>query len=322
MIVFLTANGHSFPVHTLINGRLDAPAPVMRAATYDDMFRTTTAPRATYIFAGLDQLYDWELRVAAELHRGLKAAGLKVLNDPARVMSRYELVHVLHEEGINPFDAYRADGRPRPRRFPVFLRREFDHKGPLSDLIPDQAGLDRALAGLQAEGTPLRGILVVEFAGEPVAEGVWRKLGTFRIGDAYHVQGAVIQDNWVAKMGTLGLATEEQHRAEAEEIASNVVPEAVKRAFDLSAIEWGRADHTTVNGRDVIYEINTNPWIYRARPAMRAIRVESMRMARERMGRLLFDIDTGDGSPVAFPRGPRLEAYANTNAAFVSPIRP
>ena len=45
-------------------------------------------------------------------------------------------------------------------------------------------------------------------------------------------------------------------------------------------------------------------------------------ISRGRMGRLLFDIDSGDGSPVAFEQGPRLEAHAHTNAAFTSPIRP
>jgi len=322
MIVFLTANGHAFTVHTLANGKLGAPAPVIRTASYDEMFKARTVPAATYVFAGLDQLYDWELKVASDLHRALAVAGQRVLNDPARVMSRYELLHALHEEGINPFDVHRADGRPRPRRFPVFLRREFDHKGPLTGLIDDQPALEAALAALRAAGEPLRGVLVVEFAGEPVAPGVWRKMGTFRIGDAYHVQNAVIEDNWVAKQGTQGLATEAMRAEEAEAVASNAVPEAVRRAFELSAIAWGRADHATVGGREVIYEINTNPWVYRVRPMPSSTRDATLALARERMGRLLLAIDTGDGAPVAIEPGPRLAAYAHTNAAFVSPIRP
>lgn len=322
MIVFLAANGHSFPVHTLANGKLGAPTPPVATASYDEMFKTDMARQATYVFAGLDQLYDWELQLAADLYRALQTAGLRVLNDPARVMSRYELLHALHEEGINPFDAYRADGRPRPRRFPVFLRREFDHKGPLSDLIADQAELDRVLAAWQADGHPLRGVLVVEFCGEPIAPGVWRKLGTFRIGDAYHVQGAVVEDRWTAKHGTRGLPSEDMYRVEAAEIGSNAVPDAVKRAFDLSGIEWGRADHTVVRERDVVYEINTNPWVYRVRPMPSSIRDASLAISRERMGRLLFAIDTGDGSPVSFVPGPRLEAYRHNNAAFTAPIRP
>lgn len=322
MIIFLTANGHDFPVHTLVNRKLGAPLPEIRASSYDEMFKATTAPGATYIFTGIDQLYDWELKVAAELYRALAAEGLRVLNDPARVMSRYELLHTLHAEGINPFDVYRADGRPRPRRFPVFLRREFDHKGPLTDLIEDETGLAHALAALQAKGEPLRGVLVVEFAGEPVAAGVWRKMGTFRIGDAYHVQNAVLDDHWVAKQGTPGLADEAMYREEAEAVTANAVPEPVRRAFELSGIEWGRADHTSVGGREVIYEINTNPWVYRVRPQQSSTRDAMLKLARERMASLLFGIDGGDGAPVTLRRGPRLEAYANMNTDFVSPIRP
>ena len=36
-------------------------------------------------------------------------------------------------------------------------------------------------------------------------------------------------------------------------------PDAVIEAFKLAGIEYGRADHVSVGGREVIYEINTNP---------------------------------------------------------------
>ena len=48
----------------------------------------------------------------------------------------------------------------------------------------------------------------------------------------------------------------------------------------------------------------------------------TLKGARERRAGLLFASDGGDGAPVTLRRGPRLEAYANMNADFVSPIRP
>ena len=322
MFVFVTCQGHSFPVHTLINGKLGVETPPAKAVSYDELFRSNQTVSGVHIFTGIDQLYDWELVLAADLYRSLKDAGLVCLNDPARVMSRFELLRSLHEEGINPFNAYRADARPRPQRFPVFVRREFDHRGPLTDLIADQGALESTLTQLRTDGRSLRGLLVVEFAGEPIAPGVWRKLGTFRIGEKFHVQNSVIDNRWSAKMGEWGLATKDMHAQERAIIAANEVPGAVQRAFALSAIEWGRADHTSVDGREVIYEINTNPWVYRVRPMPSPIREDSLRIARERMARLLWECDRGDGSPVRFEPGYRLDSYRRMNGDSVSPIRP
>ncbi|SDB40645.1 hypothetical protein [Bauldia litoralis] len=322
MLVFVTSRGHSFPVHTLVNNRLGEATPPCRVVSYDDLFTTNQTVNGVHIFTGIDQLYDWEVVLAADLCRALKAKGIVCLNDPARVMSRFELLRNLHEEGINPFNAYRADARPKPARFPVFIRREFDHRGPVTDLIHDQAELDRVLAGIRADGRTLRGLLVIEYAAEPIAPGIWRKLGTARIGGAYHILGHVVQDHWAAKHGKLGLATDPMYEEERAIVAANQPPEVVKRAFELSGIEWGRADHATVDGREVIYEINTNPWIYRVRNMGADVRQETMAIARERFARLLWQTDAGDGSPVLFEPSDRLVGYRNMNSDAISPIRP
>jgi hypothetical protein len=322
MLVFITSRGHSFPVYTLVNGKLGEPTPPAVAITYDALFSADRTLSGVHIFTGIDQLYDWELLLAADLYRGLKEAGIVCLNDPARVMSRFELLRALHEEGINSFNTYRADSRPRPLRFPVFLRREFDHRGPMTELIADQGELDRALAGLRAGGRSLRGLLVTEFAGEPIAPGIWRKTGTFRVGGNFHVIGNVVQDHWSAKLGKWGLATEDMHRQEQTIVAANHVPDALRAAFDISGIEWGRADHTTVDGRDVIYEINTNPWIYRVRAMPSPIRLETGRIARERFARQLWELDAGDGSPIPYKPSSRLESHRRMNGDCLSPIRP
>src|SRR5438128_2559784 len=132
MLLFVTIHGHSFATHAVRDRRLGVELPTCETVSYDELFRSATTRSAVHVFTGIDQLYDWELVLAADLFRALQRAGLSCLNDPARVMGRYELLANLHSAGINPFTTYRADSLPRPQRFPVFLRREFDHRGPIS----------------------------------------------------------------------------------------------------------------------------------------------------------------------------------------------
>jgi hypothetical protein len=81
------------------------------------------------------------------------------------------------------------------------------------------------------------------------------------------------------------------------------VPEAVRRAFDIAGIEWGRADHSKYRGRDVIFEINTNPSAMTVDRHGFAIRTESKRIAFARMWGFLRDLDWGDGTVIRYRHG-------------------
>ncbi len=58
-------------------------------------------------------------------------------------------------------------------------------------------------------------------------------------------------------------------------VHANEVPEAVRRAFDIAGVEWGRADHARFRGRDTIFEINTNPVALTPDRHGNAIRIEA-----------------------------------------------
>jgi hypothetical protein len=112
-------------------------------------------------------------------------------------------------------------------------------------------------------------------------------------------------------------------REEHEQVASNALAEQVRRAFEIAGIEWGRADHATYRGRQIVYEINTNPDIHALTKQRLAIRDETMRISRGRMAGLLWKIDFGDGSPVEVPVDERLAFYRRQNAGVAtSRIRP
>jgi hypothetical protein len=313
MLLFITTHGHFDTVKSLVHRAFGAEIPACAVTTYDKLFKANETRHATHIFADIERLYGWESAVAADAYRAIRRAGLPCLNDPARVKSRYELLRTLHSAGVNPFTAYRAEDQPQPQRFPVFVRYEADHGMPVSDLLFDQAALDAGLVSLRERGTPLRGLIVTEFAAEPIAPGIWRKFGTFRVGEAVLVDHSVAEDRWLVKYGKKGLASEMMFEEERDAVVSNCFAEGLRPAFELAGVEWGRADHACFKGAEVVYEINTNPAIDPITPQRSPVRDETLRFARERMARQLWCIDHGDGTSVPFQASELLMAYRRRN---------
>src|SRR5687768_18301081 len=106
MIHFLLTRGHRYTLEKVKSSR---QAPAMRILYYDEVFAKRRLPAATYVFTDLDRLSYWDLELAGHLYVRLKAEGLKVLNNPARVKQRYALLRALHQAGINDFNVYRLD---------------------------------------------------------------------------------------------------------------------------------------------------------------------------------------------------------------------
>jgi len=93
--------------------------------------------------------------------------------------------------------------------------------------------------------------------------------------------------------------TEAMFEEERYAVASNRFAAALKPAFDLAGIDFGRADHGRVGGREVVYEINTNPSFPEPAPQPSPIREAAKAIARARLAELFFAIDTPQGPPVA-----------------------
>jgi hypothetical protein len=298
MIVVITVPGHGFTLKSFIDGTYGFPVPELRLASYEDLLRARRVPRATYVFADIERLTAWELRIVADLYRVLRHAGLRCLNNPAYAMARIELLHALYAAGLNSFQAWRADEKPRPPRFPVFVRNEGDHGLPLPDIVADQDQLDRVLATMQANGIPLRGTMVLEIRAEPYRPGLWAKWGTFRVGDRLSVDHIGVDDTWFVKYGDRTKLTEEAIRDEHDAVASNRFATALRPAFDLAHIEFGRADHAMVDGRVTVYEINTNPYVGYFAADPHPLRLDSQRIARQRLSACFDEINTLDAGSV------------------------
>jgi len=230
----------------------------IRVASYEEVVGKDPL-KATYIFTDFDRLPTWRLHDAALHYRQLKDAGLKVYNDPARVDGRYGLLRRLSRRGYNQFNAYRVEEQAQPRRWPVFLRMEGNHAPPVSGLLHNLDELRQATRRAVKAGCPIGCLLIVEYAGEPVRPGLYRRLSVFRIGDRMLGYTAAHDDNWIVKYGKSGIAPPELYEEEYEMVRDNPWGEALRPAFVMASIQYGRADFGLIDGKPQIYEINTNP---------------------------------------------------------------
>ncbi len=255
MIVFVSSEQHRY-THRDVTKEKQVE---FRTLAYDNLFTLELLPRAAYIFSDMDRLTAGQLAHAAISFRMLRKNGLPAFSDPARFLGRYGLLRRLHEQGINDFNVYRADSFEAPRRWPVFVRTEGDHKHPVSALISDQAELDKTIAQLIADGVPISTLLIVEYAAEETRAGLYRKLSVFRVADRMIGYTCVHDDQWIVKYGKPGIAPSELYDEEYRFVVENPYGEEMRAIFDLAGIDYGRIDFGLIGGRPQIYEINSNP---------------------------------------------------------------
>jgi hypothetical protein len=291
VIVFLVTEDHRY---TLADVVAAAGETRIQLASYGELFAASHLPRATYVFTDLDRLPAAQIRRAARTYRGLRDQGVRVLNDPARMPSRFGLLRRMALTGRNDFNAYRVEEGVVPARWPVFLRTEGDHDAPVSDLLHDLDSVRRAVADALGAGHPLPALLIVEYAAEPVLPGLYRKLSMYRIGPTAFAATCVHDTQWLVKYGQTGIATPELYADELRIARGNPFREAIDAAFDLAGIEYGRADFGLVGGRVQLYEINTNPTINLPTEHPSADRIESLRVVKANLFAALRAIDTPD----------------------------
>jgi hypothetical protein len=298
MITFVVSYPHTYTVAALRGEMLSKLVPETRAITYDDLFAADRLRPGTYVFTDQERLHPAELRLAARFYRRMEAMPrFRVLNDPARVKTRYALLRALAEAGLNDFDVYCADGVPQPRRFPVFLKIASDHSGPLGDLIHDQVALEVELRAIEAEGIPLAGILVVEFCSERGADGAYEKLSIFKIGDRLTLSALLLGDHWNVKVFGAGLGNAETTRDHLDAIRTDRYAEQLRGAFEIAGIDYGRADVGVCGGRLQVYEINTNPNITATDHYVSDEHLESRQVFRARFGSMLHAINLPASTP-------------------------
>lgn len=235
-------------------------ADIVRVHDYTEFLRIQRLPaRATYVFSDVDRLSGSQSVKMFDRWKRLQDAGARVLNHPLRVMRRYDLLRWAYENGINDFDCYMVIEHRKPKRFPVFIRRAFDHEGSISPLIRNQAQLDRAIAAMRAASEWPGDKIVTEYIDVSNGDGVFRKYAAFRIGDTLFPRQIMAAKQWVVKKPEFDSA--ELAAEEAAYLEANPHGDQLMRLFEAARIDYGRIDYCVVDGRVQVFEINTNPSI-------------------------------------------------------------
>ena len=288
MIYFLTTR-----VHTYTHTRAQCGEEV-RVMAYDTLFSVSFLPMGTWIFTDFDRLSFWELELAARIYRVMKAAGVRVLNDPARACQRFALLRRLNNAGLNSFSVWRVEDGEMPDRFPVFLRTQSAHRGVIGELVHDEETLRQAIDQACAEGYPEKQLMIIEYCAEPTASGIFRKLAAYCIDGKIVPAISVHENHWAAKYGEEGIAGEALYNDELQLIRDNPFAERLLKACNTGNIEYGRVDFGLVDGKVEVYEINTNPYVSFSDKHPYSARVESNALSKKLYRAAIAAIDTPD----------------------------
>lgn len=236
----------------------------VRVLIWDEIVSRQELPLGSYIFVALDQLTPTEKEIATQCWEKLHAADphITLLNDPSKVLLRYEFLKACFDEGRNRFQVYRAARFLSCKCFPAFVRGELDHEGSLGGLLRGPGELARAVARKALAGYRLRDLIVVEYCDTVDRAGIFRKYSAFIVGDTIIPHTVMHSRDWITKSHGR-LIDAETAREEIEYVKTNPHAEWLRETFDLANIRYGRVDYGLQDGVPQVWEINTNPMIIR-----------------------------------------------------------
>jgi hypothetical protein len=250
---------HSYTLGIFTVLRAQAIRPAIRIIPYDRLGTIRSFGPGVFILTDFERISGATRALLAGFHAKLREAGCTVLNHPLRTLDRFPLLRTLHERGFNRFNVYRFDEWRRIERWPVFIRHEHQHRGPMTYLLPDEDALQRLMAYARTRFSE-RDLMIVEFGNAPFDDGRYRKYSAFRLGALTYASECLASRDWRVKLSEGG-----SHDEDAAEnrrfVETNPHRDQLAPIFELAGVEFGRADYCVVDGRVQLFEINTNPTV-------------------------------------------------------------
>ncbi|RJT28745.1 hypothetical protein D3227_33475 [Mesorhizobium waimense] len=261
-IYYLCAEDHTYTIGVFCEYYENPLKGFLRIVPYQQLDTLGLVTPGTFIFTDFERLSPRQLESVIGLHATLAGHNpdLRLLNNPAVAVGRFDLLKRLKALGINRFDVHRLKERDRIVRFPVFLRWASQHVPPLSGLLQTAADLEDAIAGLPAQIRDDPDLMIVEFGAAPSPDGRYRKYSAFRVGEAIYPQHCFISSDWYVKYSNADLSDAdraEHHRY----VQVNPHAEELRSIFQIAGIDYGRIDYGLVDGQVQTFEINTNPTV-------------------------------------------------------------
>ncbi|TPM28274.1 hypothetical protein [Mesorhizobium sp. B2-3-4] len=266
-IYYFCTRQHAYTMGVLLGYYDHGLGEKVRIIPYEHVARLGAVAPGTFIFTDFERLLPPQMQDVTSLYARIARLNpdLPLLNNPAAVLGRFDLLKRLKANGFNDFDVHRLDQRGEIGRFPVFLRWESRHDPPLTGLIDSADGLEKAIAAMPRAVRENPDVMIVEFGAAPSADGRFRKYSAFKVGDDIYAQHCFSSHSWYIKFAEaiLGDAERAESRAYAEE---NPHAAQLDRIFAVAGIDYGRIDYCIVDGRIQTFEINNNPTVM-SRPA-------------------------------------------------------
>lgn len=292
MITFFSSRAHAYTLQLFLT-LAPEERPRFRHIVYEDLPRREVSPLGgTYIFSDLERLGPRLSEIALGVLNKLTSAGLPVrfLNHPTRSMRRYELLRTLHDNGSNDFDVYHLVGRRNPRRWPVFVREESEHRGPISSLLSNGDELERFEQEAVSSGALRQDRLVVEFCDTQDEHGLYRKYSAFCVGDAIIPRHVFFSNQWCIK--EFDRLDPELVEEEHGYLEGNPHRAAIAALFAHARLQYGRIDYSLKGERIQVWEVNTNPVIVRPEHLQHPVRGDSHRVFVQRVRQAFAAIDS------------------------------
>jgi hypothetical protein len=264
MIYYLVAERQTAPMQYFLASWGKQLVNVIKVVSYESLLagrEKLPERKATYVFTSFGAISRMDPRsrsaIGALHDRLVKTHGAqRVHNDPARSLRRYELLRVLHERGINSFNAYRS-AEPLPRlRFPLFIRDEVATGSSQLLLARNLQEFGVQMQGMKRIRPTLSGCITIEFCDTADSRGIYRKYGAFVIGDRIIPRHIFFSRNWHVRSSDLVDAALIEE--ESAYLDGNPHTDALLECARHARISYGRIDYALLDGRPQIWEINTN----------------------------------------------------------------
>ena len=193
------SSSHAIPNYCARRGR--AIADRFDCRVYEDVGSQVRLRAGAHIFASLDRLTANQREAAAVRHDALaaRAPDAPRLNDPRRVVMRFELLTTLHAAGLNSFRVFRATDAREVRGIRSSSARPTMTTAHSRGCCTRSARCSKALWALRARGWRLDELLAVEFCDTSDAYGVYRKYSAFAVGDRIVPCHVLASHQWAVK---------------------------------------------------------------------------------------------------------------------------
>ncbi|MGH9200544.1 MAG: hypothetical protein ACRD2A_04830 [Vicinamibacterales bacterium] len=307
MISFWVNEEGSFGIHGYRQNRGREIGDRFWTCLYEDIGEVVRCRGGAQIFSAIDQLTDSQREAAAMVWDAHTQAAPDAprLNDPRRVLLRFDLLRTLHDRGLNNFRVFRPTELHALRRFPVFVRARNDHNGPLTQLLGTRREVLSALCALRLRGRRLGDLMIVEFCDTSRTDGIFRKYSAFKIGGSILACHVLASREWQVK-SEHSEVTDAGIREGMSYVEDNPHESWLRQVFEIAGVDYGRVDYGVVDGAPQLWEINLNPTIgrgtWRARyeslpPDLKQLRERAREAFHSRLRASFVALDRGDDGP-------------------------